>query len=59
MSAIQVLLKYGRTVRTFVMSWVFTVEGCPLSGVPLYFKNTASFVHGLLLMNLAGINEVV
>ena len=43
MSVIQVFLKiggYGETVRSFrfvsSILWVSTVEGCLLSGVPLY-----------------------
>ena len=47
MSAIQGLLLSievnGRTVETSelsVISWMSTFQGCPLSGVPLYTKET-------------------
>ena len=39
-SAVQEFEVNGRTVRTSIILWVFAVEGCPQSGVPLYRFST-------------------
>ena len=39
-SAVQEFEVNGRTVRTFIILWVFAVEGCPQSRVALYQFST-------------------